>query len=167
MSSKHHHKGLHHNYHTTTAMNDSAGWVEGISALRDSHPATALMLAEPPAVQPATTAADTPSTPGVTPSAQPTAGTATAVVTPVVAAASDAEGFAACLDHSLALMEIEVSTWGTRGPGVGASLMGQPFRKQQAAESSWQHASIEVNNCPQIQQGMLPLDIWAKQIAQC
>jgi hypothetical protein len=39
-------KGLHHHYLTSAAADDAAGWVEGISALDESHPATALMLAD-------------------------------------------------------------------------------------------------------------------------
>jgi hypothetical protein len=41
-------KGLHHHYLTSAAADDAAGWVEGISALDESHPATALMLADAP-----------------------------------------------------------------------------------------------------------------------
>jgi hypothetical protein len=106
MSSRPHHRGLHHHQHPSAVAGDASGWVESIGALSDEHAATSLLLGSPPAANgnmraaansaAAAAATDSPVGEGDLPAA---AGVAL----------SPEQEFEACLEHALTCMMAEVS----------------------------------------------------------
>lgn len=139
MSHVKHHRGLHHIQNTgSSAVQDASGWVEGITALNEEHPATALMHTDPvtglpsPQIPPTKTGVNG----GVNGSQGPQTSSGSAsetapahgningkgaggnggtfivnegAVAGVVNALTPEEEFDACLDHALGVMAVEVS----------------------------------------------------------
>jgi hypothetical protein len=156
MSSRPHHRGLHHQQHPSSAAHDAAGWVESISALSDEHPATALLLGSPPAARPVpaphTTLRPGSSSSGGDPGAQqgasplspaaaapagvdgegpaPACGTAAAAAAAAGPKLSPQEEFDACLEHAVDVMLTEVREGGAlrrHGSLVPTAPVTQPL----------------------------------------
>lgn len=130
MSSRPHHRGLHHQQHPSAVASDASGWVESIGALSDEHAATSLLLGSPPAangsmpaaasaVAAAAAAADSPAG---------AAGDTDEAAAAAAASLSPEQEFEACLEHAVTCMMAEVAAVGEVMLEVGAPQGWGPSR---------------------------------------
>lgn len=107
MSSRPHHRGLHHQQHPSAVASDASGWVESIGALSDEHAATSLLLGSPPAANGSMRAAAS-AVAAAAAAADSPAGAAGDTDEAAAASLSPEQEFEACLEHAVTCMMAEV-----------------------------------------------------------